>query len=161
MGWWDEDAPRHEGWIASMLPDRRASNGSTAGHVLIDDERVPEQQVVGFQPRCGCGWTGAYWTRVRDRQHEDQTLRRIYTEDGFDATPEAERSMHDEWRRHIQPFAITAGVADAARSYQAARLALDAAVRQARADGASWGDIGAAAGISRQSAHERWAQLER
>ncbi|MFE3052974.1 hypothetical protein [Nocardia sp. NPDC059239] len=32
-------------------------------------------------------------------------------------------------------------------------------VRAARADGASWEVIGRAAGISRQSAHERWAKI--
>jgi len=39
-----------------------------------------------------------------------------------------------------------------------ARQALDDAVRQARDNGASWTEIGRAAGMSRQSAHERWGR---
>lgn len=38
---------------------------------------------------------------------------------------------------------------------------LEAAVRDARADGATWAQIGAAAGITRQAAHERWGHLPR
>lgn len=38
---------------------------------------------------------------------------------------------------------------------------LDDAVAVARAAGATWGEIGAAAGMTRQSAHERWGHLVR
>lgn len=34
--------------------------------------------------------------------------------------------------------------------------ALDRAVAEARAEGASWGDIGSRVGMSRQAAHKRW-----
>lgn len=36
---------------------------------------------------------------------------------------------------------------------------LDSAVAVARAAGATWGQIGLAAGMSRQSAHQRWGHL--
>jgi hypothetical protein len=35
-------------------------DGSTLDVVLVGDERVSEEQVVGFQCRCTCGWAGAY-----------------------------------------------------------------------------------------------------
>lgn len=42
-----------------------------------------------------------------------------------------------------------------------AEHALDTAVAGAREAGLSWAQIGAALGISRQSAHERWGHLAR
>ncbi|GAA3832426.1 hypothetical protein GCM10022226_62060 [Sphaerisporangium flaviroseum] len=45
-----------------------------------------------------------------------------------------------------------------AQAVSAAQARLTAAVRAAREAGNSWVDIGGAAGISRQSAHERWAR---
>lgn len=38
----------------------------------------------------------------------------------------------------------------------AAQDALDHAVRLARQEGASWADVGMAAGMSKQAAHQRW-----
>jgi hypothetical protein len=51
------------------------------------------------------------------------------------------------------------GVLEAAHRLEEARADLDAAVIGARATGTSWERVGAAAGMSRQSAHERWDQL--
>lgn len=38
---------------------------------------------------------------------------------------------------------------------------LEHAVRDARADGATWAQIGLAAGVTRQAAHERWGHIPR
>jgi hypothetical protein len=47
-------------------------------------------------------------------------------------------------------------VAAASAALEAARELLDESVRLARLDGASWGDIGAVLGISRQAAFQRF-----
>jgi hypothetical protein len=57
----------------------------------------------------------------------------------------------------VQRQAVT-DVGIAAAAYKGAGSALDRAVNAARAAGASWTDIGRAAGISRQSARERWSR---
>jgi hypothetical protein len=57
----------------------------------------------------------------------------------------------------VQRQAVT-DVGIAAAAYKGAGSALDRAVNSARAAGASWTDIGRAAGISRQSARERWSR---
>lgn len=61
-----------------------------------------------------------------------------------------------EWRTHVVPEEharsirrALAAVADAART-------VDLEVAAARAAGLSWADIGKAAGITRQAAHDRW-----
>ncbi len=161
MGWIREGAGGHEGWPASMLGDGRAATGSTAGHVLVGAEQVPQGRVAGFQARCECGWSGAHWSRVAAPAEQDRPARRVHTPDGFAPPADVEDSMHTEWLRHVQPAAAVAAVATAARDYASARQALDAAVRAGRAAGVSWADVGAAAGMSRQSAHERWASTER
>ncbi len=43
----------------------------------------------------------------------------------------------------------------------AAHQRLERAVRDARAAGATWAQIGAATGVSRQAAHERWGHIPR
>lgn len=53
------------------------------------------------------------------------------------------------------------GVRSATEGVVKAQLALDAAVFAARGAGASWAQIGQAAGMSRQSAHERWGRTPR
>lgn len=58
---------------------------------------------------------------------------------------------------HIAPSEAILGVYAAARENRQAGHRLDKTVAAAEAAGASWTDIGRAAGISRQAAHERWA----
>ncbi|MFD8560597.1 hypothetical protein ACFV1N_25270 [Streptosporangium canum] len=75
-----------------------------------------------------------------------------------DAPAEVEDAMHREWIGHLEPELLTA-VRIKAQAFSAAQAHLTEAMRAARRDGRSWADIGAAVGISRQSAHERWAQV--
>jgi hypothetical protein len=58
------------------------------------------------------------------------------------------------------PLGSLSAVRAAAAQVRTAQARLDAAVQRARADGRSWGDIGPAAGMTHQSAHERWAGRE-
>jgi len=52
-------------------------------------------------------------------------------------------------------------LARACRSVREAQARLEQSVRDARAAGATWSQIGDATGMSRQSAHERWGHLPR
>jgi hypothetical protein len=77
------------------------------------------------------------------------------------ASNEVENTIHDEWKTHLAPLdAAVAGVKAAAHEYAQAGNRLDKTVTAAKAAGASWADIGRAVGISRQSAHERWADKQ-
>jgi hypothetical protein len=58
------------------------------------------------------------------------------------------------------PLGSLSAVRAAAAQVRIAQAGLDGAVRRARAGGGSWGDIGAAAGMTPRSAHERWAGRE-
>jgi len=71
---------------------------------------------------------------------------------------EAER---DRLARQMTEHTVRAvsDVATAVEHHRLTAAAVDDAVRAARAAGASWEQIGAAAGITRQSAHARWAHL--
>lgn len=71
-----------------------------------------------------------------------------------------EDSAYDEWKRHMQPLIAVEAVRSAAAAVSEAQAALDHAVAMARAGNppATWEQIGRAAKISRQSAHERWAR---
>lgn len=59
--------------------------------------------------------------------------------------------------REIRGLAL-AGVGNAAGAVARGREALDQAVAEARAAGASWTEVGKAAGMTRQSAQERWSR---
>jgi hypothetical protein len=107
-------------------------------------------------------WRGEPWTRgevtdvagrvlaVPDDRADDLT----YDEDGVGSL------LYDEWvRLHLGPgFAEVGAVRAATEAVQHARARLDEAVASARSAGASWESIGEAAGMSRQSAHERWGR---
>jgi len=58
---------------------------------------------------------------------------------------------------HLNAIDAADSIRQAVEAIQAAGAQLDRAVFQARARKLSWARIGAAAGISAQSAHERWA----
>jgi hypothetical protein len=119
-------------------------------------ELVPFAEVVGWQVQCSCGWTGRRWTR-------EETLPGGYgghnAEDAY--LPDG-RTVEDHgselWSEHVAPIGRLAGVERAALALGEARQALDEAVHEARAQEppASWAHIGRAAGMTRQSAHQKW-----
>jgi hypothetical protein len=61
----------------------------------------------------------------------------------------------------MTPDPALSAITKASTSLRQAESELDAAVTNARAAGLSWAQIGAALGVSRQSAHERWGHLAR
>lgn len=175
---WITDEGDHEGWVARVLEDGRQAHGSTGRRredgsvehfelVGVDDdpegeEQVPSDCVVSWVPQCTCGWQGTTWERVTELHLADDATRRGWRPLGEagDEPQHVEEFAHAEWRRHLQPHDAAAAVRRAAEAVAEHQQRLEAAVREARRLGLSWEKIGAAAGISRQSAHERWARHE-
>lgn len=174
-GWISTDN-EHKGWAARVAPDGRLSASSTAGGMLVKGvtghyppdktlpgfEVIPNRQIIGWRGQCECGWQGEMWERVTSREAADFSRRRDYfaPEEPAFASGEVEDAIHDEWKTHIAPSEAILGVEAAAREYNQAGRRLDQTVAAAKASGASWADIGRAVGISRQSAHERWAEKQ-
>lgn len=173
MGWFTDYSEDHEGWAASVTPDGRLT-GSSNGHGMLalgitgryeqstiqpDYEVVPHHEITGWRGQCECGWEGEFWERVTSPEEADLSHRKGYVpfEKSAHASEAIEDAMVEEWQDHVLPLAAIAGVKAAAREHAQASQRLDKTVLAAKAAGASWADIGRAAGITRQSAHERWA----
>jgi hypothetical protein len=172
MGWVSTDN-EHEGWAACVAPDGRLSAASSAERILFpgisgryqpdkmmpDHDVVPDNEIKGWRGQCSCGWQGDRWERVTSPADADFSHRRDYVapDDSAHASPKVEDAIHNEWKAHIAPPEALRGLEAAAREYNRAGRRLAKTVAAAKAAGASWADIGRAVGISRQSAHERWA----
>ncbi len=131
----------------------------------------PSGEVTGWVVCCDCysntsfgapsSWIGPGFTRVPSKTLEDLPARRIFAADDHVAYVSERDDVHDTavelWRSEhtFGTDALTEVQAAAAAAAQA-KLRLDAAVALARHSGASWADIGRAAGMTRQSAQERW-----
>ncbi|MDR6639599.1 MULTISPECIES: hypothetical protein [Paenarthrobacter] len=173
MGWISNDY-KHEGWVASVAPDGRLSSTSTREGMLFlgitgdypsggdfapDQDLIPDDKIMNWRGACECGWRGELWQRVLTPAEADFEARREYLAPGEAAFVSSlvEDAVHEEWLAHIAPSEAILGVEAAAREHRQAGHRLDKTVAAAKAAGASWTDIGRAAGISRQAAHERWA----
>lgn len=170
---WSLDDGTHEGWAACVVPGGRLSFGSTGAGQLVHGvtgdypqdrlspgiEIVPDVEVQGWRAACVCGWQGLMWTRVRSEDLADFAAGKVFVpEGGFADAPQAlEDAIGDEWRLHCAPVAATAAIREAAAAYADAGRALTRAVAAARALEVPWSDVGRAAGMSRQAAHERWS----
>lgn len=175
MGWILDrpGAEAHEGYVALLGPDGRGSGGTGPGGVLFPNPRwsrsndsvepfdieVPWSEIIGWRVECACGWRGTTWRREEavndDPDAEDVFPEHMLLPDGSTLEDAGEQ----EWSHHVRPLAATEDVRAAARTLGAAAAALDAAVMEARESDppATWEQIGRAAGITRQSAHDRWA----
>lgn len=164
MGWVDDDG-RHEGWAAPVVKDGRTSGTYKADGVLVrgitgnysrddlllDYEYVPDKDVIGWRGQCECGWQGELINRdMSNPRHADGAI----------APLEVEDEIHAEWKGHNNYARTLQAVKDAHWAVRSATAGLDAAVREAKANGSSWADIGTATHMSRQGAHERWGQAE-
>lgn len=172
MGWISNDN-EHESWAAAVARDGRLSASSTNEGMLVkgitgnykpdkmmpNHGVVPDREIIGWRGASECGWQGELWERVTSPAAADFNRRRKYlSPDEFaHASNDVENAIHDEWKSHLAPLDAVVGVKAAAREYSQAGHRLDKTVAAAKAAGASWTDIGRAVGISRQSAHGRWA----
>lgn len=135
----------------------------------------PSAEIVGWLLRCDCRrwdssdpyssevstWTDPIrWTRVPSVSLEDLTHHRVFASDDdvhADERPEVEEAVRTVWRReHLDPIDVDDEIRAAVTARRDADARLDAAVAKARRIGRSWAEIGAATGMTRQSANERW-----
>ncbi|UYY83716.1 hypothetical protein OIT41_20430 (plasmid) [Arthrobacter sp. YA7-1] len=125
---------------------------------MRDYEIVPDAEVIGWRGACTCGWRGMMWIRVGSAVEEDLPRRRAYIpSSGFsDPSASVEEAIEGEWRAHVMPLKLVDEVRAAAREYASAGERLTDSVAEAKAGGATWAEIGAAVGITRQAAQERW-----
>ena len=135
----------------------------------------PTAEIVGWLLRCDCrrwdssdlytsevsAWTDPVrWARVPSTSLEDLAGHRVFAPDTdvhADERPEVAEAARAVWQReHLDPIDVDDEIRAAADARRNADAQLDAAVAKARRLGRSWADIGAAAGMTRQSANERW-----
>jgi len=188
MGWLTDDG-RHEGYLAPMFGDGQRGHGITGGpddEIVVGPELEgedgswiwptrPAGEVTGWVVCCDCNssasygppstWVGPVFTRVPSKTQESLAARRIFAPDDDVAYAADRQDVHDaavELWRSEHAFGVDAltEVQAAAGAAAQAKLRLDAAVALARHSGASWADIGRAAGMTRQSAQERWRGID-
>ncbi|SDT93293.1 hypothetical protein [Gordonia westfalica] len=181
MGWTHEsDTHFHEAALVAVFEDGTESRGSTmvggVDYELIDPGRRgkdglrPSAEIAGWVLRCDCArrtssdvstWTDpVQWARVPSASLEDLVGHRVFAPDtdlDVNVRPEVAEVARAVWRReHLDPIDVDYEIQAAADARRDADARLDAAVAKARRLGRSWADIGAAAGMTRQSANERW-----
>lgn len=161
MGWCDEYGD-HEGYVSLLFADGERSSGSSGRGVLVwpggdiaREEIRPYADVVAWQVQCDgsrerpCDWVGQRFDLAHERpEHIDGRW--------MEPTEDREEAFRQEWLRHVRPFEVTRKVEAAADGVRRAIDALEDAVTAARADGASWSQIGRAAGVTKQAAQQRW-----
>lgn len=146
MGWTHDTgydpAYDHEGYPLAVLDD----DTETATHDHTTSERT-----VGWRAGCECGWRGdQFWPRAEFPSTSSAAPQEV---DGFDFGG----GVFAEWSEHLHTVLPALAVHDAAQIAEAAGRQLDQSVATARHAGASWTMIGAAAGLTRQSAYQRWS----
>ncbi|MFI6788852.1 hypothetical protein ACIBG4_16130 [Nonomuraea sp. NPDC050383] len=168
MGW-DQGDGLHEGWAAAVSPDGRVSSGSRNGGALVATvgqggrvgyaaDVLDGRTAVGWRGHCDCGWQGPLGERVATADEMNTTDRKVWWPDldqYGDPPAGVEDGIRAEWVAHLDRPSIVA-VREAAQAVRDAEARLAGGVRAAREDGRSWSRIGEAAGMAKQSAHERW-----
>lgn len=133
----------------------------------------PAGEVTGWRATCNCYGAGdtmptkrwfsqQLWTRVPSPVRHDPDAFRIYAadDDVLDViSSDANTAAHDVWwNEHINDVDAVAAIKAALAAIRAGEEQLDQAVVRARQNRLSWAKIGAAAEMSAQAAHERWAK---
>jgi hypothetical protein len=188
MGWQTDDGKHEGWPAAELPDGRLSVGSGTdldgAAYMMVrylraDLDTDPEpghadgRTAIGWRGVCECGWRGPLWQRVTEPPPGSDALldgldggrvnwaKRMVFDPALtphgDVVSSVEDSIYQEWRGHLEPRAL-AEVRAAAESVRKTDYQLADAVARARADGRSWADIGAAAGITRQSANERWGR---
>lgn len=168
MGWIRDGAYDHEGWVANVLADGRVAGSITGGGVIVheltgDDvvaERevrryegsdyidvvIPWAEVVTWRVTCQCGWTGIERAAIADAKHSSR-----------DCPEEVEdRIFAPAWDAHVAPFVALHDLDELTDQLRDLEQRITDKVQLARTGGASWADVGRAAGLSRQGAQQRW-----
>ncbi len=149
MGWIHDTgyppAYEHEGYVAAVLTDDTTVR-DPAPEVRGEDS----ENVRGWRPACSCGWqTDTTEFRGTETAPDGETQERAWA----------------DWQLHLRRAVPEIVLHDLVAEHGDAAQRIDAAVRGLRApvDGGrrpiSWERIGAAAGITKQAAWERWRHL--
>ncbi|MBH5144291.1 MULTISPECIES: AsnC family protein [Rhodococcus erythropolis group] len=154
---WDYDG--HEGYAATIVVGGRKVISYGELMELEDGTHVADSDTIGWRTQCTCGWKAPLmFERVTDPAASLERWQVFDTEGGW-PPQEVSEVCRAEWLEHIRPEINLAAVRQAAEDHRLSGERLDHAVAGARAGGASWTDIGRAAGVARQTAHERWKAL--
>lgn len=156
-----DDLPGHSGSTIERQPDGSLADADLGG--AAGDDAGRRSSAVGVLARCSCGWTGPTEHRPDEAGRMSAIsdwvvhMRPLWAA----APPGWLLNRSDSLRESIIELAGTwplqaLGVIAHLERWQ--RTATEQAVAQARDAGSSWSDIGAVLGITRQSAHERFAQ---
>lgn len=155
MGLISEGAPSHEGWVANVLADGRATSATDGHGVLIlapdgNHEHVPWDQVVAWRVMCECGWTGPSVPAFTDPEY------------GYrDCPDELADELLKSWTGHMRPSAALAELGKVCAEMSRLTARAEDLVSTARDGGVSWGQIGSVTGLSRQGAQQRWGDGRR
>ena len=188
MGWVDEAGLHEGYVVPEFADGQRGTavtgGGVPADQVIIDIAHAasgepdvhltrPAAEAIGWRVMCDCRdqagnlmptekrWMSELLVRVPSKALEDVPSGRIYATDN-DVAYVSE--IHDEaicglWRsQHADEKDALASISATRDQLANLEQQLTTAVAHARAQGASWEAIGRAAGMSRQSAHERWGR---
>ncbi len=168
MSWTLEGAEGHEGWVANVLADGRVSGSSTGGGVIVheltaDDVAagrvvrrypgsdyvgvvVPWDQVATWRVTCECGWTGEQLPAYTDGKHHTR-----------DCPADVEdRVFAPAWKAHVAPHLALFDLEEMTDQLRSLEQRVVQKVQLARTAGASWTQVGRAAGLSKQGAQQRW-----
>ena len=167
MGWIG-GADGHGGWVANVLADGRVSASSVSEGVIVREVFpgdvaagwevrrypgsadvevvVPWDQVVSWRVSCVCGWAGGELPAVTEAKY---------------GTRECPGQLEDEvffpqWQAHVAPLVALLELERLVGQLHEVEAHIDVAVRAARGGGASWAQVGRAAGLSKQGAQQRW-----
>lgn len=145
------DESYHEGYPIGLCADGTEVSGWGGP--------VPAPEIVAARPACDCGWRG---TPIPTAELAERCGLDAVTHDDLIDWEDGEPGgiVLDAWEHeHVASLAGWRTTLTTARqAAEAAQQALVRAVAAAREHGASWADIGAEFGISRQAAHERFAR---
>jgi len=183
MGWISNDN-LHEGYLEVVLVDGSTSSTSNArgpvvmvhdaaGNYTGEEVQRSDDEVVGWRLACDCAsetsfgpvarWEGPYFERVATAALEDLDGGRLFVRPGDHATDMSDRGDVEtmftaRWlSEHVSPLEALDTIRTSRAEITAATQRLDQAVAYARAAGQTWEAIGRAAGMTRQSAQERWS----
>lgn len=159
MGWIEQGAYDHEGWVGLVLADGRISLGTTAGgavvHFRSEDntaEKVaagwviegdpskpggyvrtiaPWSEVVAWRVVCTCGWDG--------------TQRPVTSEPGSSQEHVPLKLQNEvfrpQWQAHVKPYVALASLNETIVEFQAAQARLRLKVMGAVGAGVEWPQI--------------------
>lgn len=155
------EAGEHEGHVACVLADGRIATGTRQDGVSIEGPAtaadkaagypvdqwavvtVPWSQVARWQVRCACGWSG----RSREAYEVEGTR---------DVPSVVEDDLEPEWLTHVAPHGALRLLAELVDDARALDRRIEEQVHLARFGGASWTQVGAAVGMTKQGAQQRW-----